>query len=883
MNSGNNLMENNLKSVFVWARRKGNGLSCYFNTISLLVFVVLVTISSESAESSIRSTISLDTGWLYIASDNQSFAATTIDEGSFKSVCVPHANTITKHAYQSETAFRFVSWYRRHFTAPQVWSGKRILIEFEAVSINAVVYVNGTKVGEHRGGYLPFTMDITGSTHIGQDNVVAVQVDSKSQSSVPPEGGSMDYMIFGGIVRHVNLKVVDPLYIDWVFAHIKNPEKSVPASPVVTVTVRVNNTSTDTRDYGIVASIFDGVTKVATATLTKKIQANGTQVCTLTTSALSSPRLWSVDSPNLYTLQTQLVEQNAVVDDFVTRIGVRSLTLDKSDGKCYLNGVPLKLRGLDRHETFPYIGRAASKRLQRKDADILKFDLGCNIIRTSHYPQSPDFLDRCDEIGLLVLEELPGWNYIGNDAWKKLSVQNVKDMVIRDRNHPCILTWGVRINESVDDNTFYKMTNDTAHAYDPTRLTCGVRKSNSDPQTSFLEDIWTQNFVDPNANPDNMPTITTEWCGHNLNPQSHSWDTDEIQIGQITDSKYGHAKGHNDSYKTSIWGGLLGWCAFDYASSHAMATTNETGRGKNSYVCPHGVASIFRLPKLAGWFYQSQRDPALYGPMVHICNFWTAESPTTILVVSNCPQVELFKDGKSLEKKTSGNLYTSLPHPCFSWTTTFSPGELKAVGYINGTEAVTHSVRTPGSPKAVTVIPDTTTLFTGGDMTRVVVSLVDSFGQVLHLRADSVTMSASGAGEFIGEEKSALEGGQFAFYVRTGSSGSGVITCQASAAGISGNATVSVVDGGAVDIQPIVVSHVPFVKSEKVFKNVFVNSENILSNRNSEDFVKSYDLKGQLLFNGTVKNYKHYLQGKKAASCSIRIIKIEPSGRASTE
>ena len=218
-------------------------------------------------------------------------------------------------------------------------------------------------------------------------------------------------------------------------------------------------------------------------------------------------------------------------------------------------------------------------------------------------------------------------------------MQVLKDMIIRDRN------------------TFYKSMNDTARHYDSTRLTCGVRRGNSDPATSFLEDIWTQNFVVPTTSAPNMPMITTEYCGHNLNPQSHSWDSDEIQISQITDSRYGHGIGHERSYTYDIWGGLLGWCAFDYASSHGNATTNENGR----YVSPHGVSDIFRLPKLAAWFYQSQRDPNLYGPMVHVCSHWTSGSPTSVMVVSNCEEVELFQDDTSFGKKNSGSLFTHLP------------------------------------------------------------------------------------------------------------------------------------------------------------------------------------------------------------------------------
>lgn len=846
--------------------------------ISILLTTTLVSGTIHAAqEKAARITVNLDTGWLFIAADNSAYASATANESEFKRVCVPHANTITKHAYQSEAAFRFVSWYRRHFIIPESWSDKRFLLEFQAVSINAVVYVNGTKAGEHKGGYTPFTIDITGNINVGRENVIAVQVDSKPHSDIPPEGGAMDYMIYGGIVRHVNLIVVDPLHLEWVFAATKNPNREKPISPVVTVKTKVINSSNEPKNCTIIHNVIDiKNTIVATATGKEEIPANESHDFNLTTSAISSPQLWSVDNPNLYHLHSQIKVTDKIVDDYITRIGIRSITMDKTDGKCYLNGSPLKLRGLNRHETYPFIGRAAAKRLQRKDADILKYDLGCNIVRTSHYPQSPDFLDRCDEIGLLVLEEIPGWQYIGNDSWKGLQIQNLKDMIIRDRNHPCILTWGVRVNESADNNSFYKITNDTAHVYDPTRLTCGVRRGNSDPATSFLEDIWTQNFVTPSQNPDNMPQITTEWCGHNLNPQAHSWDNDDIQLGQITNAQYGHGKGHNESYKNAIWGGLLGWCAFDYASSHAMATTSETGRGKNSYVCPHGVASIFRLPKLAGWFYQSQRDPTLYGPMVHICNFWTSKSPTNVMVVSNCEQVELFQDGKSLGKKSSGNLYTSLPHPVFSWATTFTPGELKAVGYIGGTQSATHIVRTPGNPAAITVVPDTTTIFEGGDMTRVVVSLVDSFGQILHLHDDTVSLSATGAGDFIGEEKTALEGGQMAFFVKTHSSGSGIITCQAKIAGLTGAATITVKED-LVASRRIPAPVLPSIHSKKKLRCVILTDRSSLPLMNGHEGAsfRIYDLKGRQIYTGTLKKNGIYGLTGKITAQGIRIVELE--------
>ena len=821
--------------------------------------------------------MSLDTGWLYSSTDNSGYSAKEVNETSFENVCVPHANAIAKHMYQTEMVFRFICWYRRHFTPPASYNGKRFFVEFEAVSVIANVYVNGTKVGEHRGGYTPFTIDITDKVTPGQDNVIAVQVDPRQQLSVPPEGGNLDFMIYGGIVRHVNLIVTDPLHIDRVFASTQNPSQSAPASPVVFIKVDVTNNGSAAQNGDIITTILDSDDNaVATATSsTGEIPANATRTVEQETSPVANAKLWDLDHPNLYHCVTRLSVGGTVVDEYVTRFGIRSLTMNKSDGKVYLNGKAIKLFGLNRHETYPYIGRAASRRLQRKDADILKYELGCNIVRTSHYPQAPDFLDRCDETGLLVLEEVPGWMYIGNDAWKALEMQVLKDMILRDRNHPALFTWGVRINESPDDNAFYRSMNDTAHHYDPTRLTSGIRRSNSDPATSFLEDIWTQNFLNPSSSPPNMPVITTEYCGHNLNPQAHSWDTDEILINQITDATYGHAKGHEASFSTANWGGLLGWCAFDYASSHGNATVNETGRGLNGYLSHHGVSSVFRLPKLAGWFYQSQRNPETCGPMVHICNYWTATSPTTILVVSNCDEVELFKDGTSLGKKSTGNLYTHLPHPLFSWNTTFSAGALKAVGYIGGNQAAEHTVHTPGNPASLMVVPDTNTLYTGGDMTRIVVSLLDANGQLLHLRADSVSLSASGAGEFIGEAKTALEGGQMAYFVKTRASETGTITCLASAGSISGNATITVVKEPSVPVTAL-----PMVRSRQPVSPV--RQYCILGNRlllppqavGPGVKVVMYDLSGRRIQSAVMKSRVFTMKNHRQAE-GVLLVKIE--------
>ena len=249
--------------------------------------------------------------------------------------------------------------------------------------------------------------------------------------------------------------------------------------------------------------------------------------------------------------------------------------------------------GLDRHQTYPYIGAAAPARLQRQDADILRFELACNIVRTSHYPQSPHFLERCDEIGLLVFEEITGWQHVGDQNWQDLCLAELKTMLERDRNHPSIILWGVRVNESADNDPFYIRTNALAHATDPTRQTGGVRCFRD---SSFLEDVFTYNdFSNDVLEPNKLPYLITEFAGHMF--PAKTWDHEErlIQHAQL------HASIQNKQLGNDKIAGAIGWCAFDYA------THIEFGSGDR--VCYHGVMDIFRLPKWAAYLYKSQQLP----------------------------------------------------------------------------------------------------------------------------------------------------------------------------------------------------------------------------------------------------------------------------------
>jgi beta-galactosidase len=730
-----------------------------------LIGIVALPVAAEQyvAKGSNRVTINFNTGWLFTARDIANGQSVGLNDASFEAICLPHTNKVVKHSAIDTSSFAMVAWYRRHFTPPAEDKGKRFIVEFQGASKAAEVYVNGQWVGEHKGAYTPFTFDISGMVHLGRDNVIAVRVDSRQRRDIPPEGINVDYMIFGGIVRDVAMTVVDPLHVDWVYV-----SRDTVHPDCVKVRTRVVNNGAAPKRCTMTTVIVDSShTIVASAQESHTIAADSSHEFTTTVGPLRTPRLWHPDHPYVYAAYTQLQDGATYVDEHVQRFGIRSVAFSKTDGSFSINGQRLKLRGLNRHETYPFIGRAAADRLQRKDADIIKFDMGCNAVRCSHYPQSPAFLDRCDEIGLLVLEEMPGWMFVsGRSEWQKLALKSVEEMVMRDRNHPSIVSFGVRINESADFHELYTKTNRLAHVLDPGRPTHGVRVLGHGSMGEFLEDVWVYNYAVPAGKPPVIPWITGEHAGHLAT--ARSWDDEQRLINQML----AHAAIHDSAAANPMIAGLLGWCAFDYNSAYQYY--------QEKTVCYHGVADIFRIPKHAAWFYKSQTDPAVYGPMVYIAHYWKkALKPNDVWVASNCEKVELFVNNVSKGRRAPDR-YRSLPHPLFVWKSVpFKAGELKAVGYIGDTAAATFVRRTPGAPVQLQMTPDDTVLEEGGDMTRVVVTAIDGYGQTVPQVSDTVTLSASGAGDFLGESPIALEDGKTAFFVKTRTGEDGAITCTA--------------------------------------------------------------------------------------------------------
>ncbi|MGN1097359.1 MAG: glycoside hydrolase family 2 protein, partial [Clostridia bacterium] len=328
--------------------------------MGLIFSLGLITAASSwevKAMSNERETLNFNTGWLYSPCDYSNAQLRQFDDSGFECVSVPHANTVlTAHKgndFQKQIeSYRFVSWYRRHFSLPQEYDGKRIIVEFQGVASAAEVYVNGKYVGSHRGAYTGFSFDITGCIKTdGSDNVIAVRVDSTKRSDIPPEGGSVDYCLFGGIVRDVTMLAVNTLYVENTF--ISTPELSAGIGTVNSKTTVLNSSAED-KSCSVETVIYDADGREAARGRSeeKTVPAGESLEFEVTTTEIENPHLWDVDDPYLYTSEILIYEDNVLTDRYETRIGMRwfEFRSSETDGNFYLNGKKLKLRGVNRHE-----------------------------------------------------------------------------------------------------------------------------------------------------------------------------------------------------------------------------------------------------------------------------------------------------------------------------------------------------------------------------------------------------------------------------------------------------------------------------------------------------------------------------------------------------
>lgn len=730
-----------------------------------------------------REIIDLNNGWYYKAEYHEGMEQQD-DLSGFTQVDLPHTNIELPYNYFDEKNFQFQSCYKYLLQIPRHAQGKVCYLLFSGVMAYARVYLNGSFLGEHRGGYTPFAVRIDPVYDFDREhNLVTVMVDSRELEDIPPFGGQIDYLTYGGIYREVSLGLYDPVFIK----NIKvETEQVLAAEKDLKVKVFLENTSAVQGDGTVRITLQDAAGAVVQTQTFLATLNSGADPLEFKLTGLKGIKLWDLEEPNLYEIQVEL-EVNGYSDCYRDRIGFRTAEF-RPDG-FYLNGKRVKIVGINRHQSYPYVGYAMPRRVQEKDAEILKNELHVNLVRTSHYPQSVHFLNKCDELGLLVFTELPGWQHIGGDQWKKVARENLREMIERDWNHPSIVLWGVRINESQDDDEFYTETNRLAKQLDPTRQTGGVRYITD---SNLLEDVYTFNdFIHDGEKgplrdqqevtglPHKVPYMVTEFNGHMF--PTKRFDQEERQMEHsLRYLRILNAAGLDDSIA-----GTIGWCAFDYN------THKDFGAGDR--ICYHGVMDMFRVPKFASYVYKSQVSPAVE-PVLEPVTFWARGERSIggvlpLVIYTNCDYVQLQFGEEKLEQKfyPRREEYPGVPYPpVIIDYTALSPEVVGAwglkwegavlTGYYRDQPIVEKRFCADPVPTVLSVAADDQILNAAQkDATRVVVKVLDQCGNLLPFLDEIIHLEVEGPGRIQGPSTVVLKGGAIAFWVETRNA-PGVIT-----------------------------------------------------------------------------------------------------------
>lgn len=622
--------------------------------------------------------------------------------GTYEPVRLPHTVKETPLHYVDSESYQMICGYRRVLRVPDDAAGRRVFLRFDGAAHIATVFLNGQALTTHRCGYTAFRVEVTDALRPG-DNLLAVRLDTTENPQVPPFGYVIDYLTFGGLYRDVWMDI--------------RPRKMISELFVTTPNLRSVNISCKA-DLGPEDSLrFDILDPSGRAVLS----AADTDGKHKTYRPDGKIRPWSVDDPALYTCRATLLENGVEGDVIETVFGFRTAEF-KADG-FYLNGKKLFLRGLNRHQSYPYIGYAAPESLQREDARILKRELCCNAVRTSHYPQSQYFIDECDRQGLLVFTEFPGWQHVGDIRWQDQAVENLREMITQYRNHPSVILWGVRINESLDYDDFYTRTNAEAHALDPSRATSGVRDR---VQSSFLEDVYAYNDFSHNG--------SNAWCREkkDVTPDMGKALLISESVGHMFPTKpfdpwekrqehaLRHARVMDAAMADGEHAGFFGWCMFDYN------THRDFGSGDR--VCYHGVLDAFRNPKLAAAVYAAQGNetPVLeVGSSMDIGEY-PACDPGAVWVFTNADEVRLYRNGYFVTTLKPGAAFKALPRRPLEVTDTI--GELLETceGFDKAKAAAVHEVLTTLKGRGVEGLSPAARLKAGAALKKYGLTLADA-------------------------------------------------------------------------------------------------------------------------------------------------------------
>jgi beta-galactosidase len=655
--------------------------------------------------------------------------------------------------------------YKRTLPAQQLSAGWSGFLHVGAAMQITRVLVDGMEIAHHRGGYLPFEVDVSRWLADGGSHALELQLDNRDAADIPPgrSHATLDFCRYGGLYRNVQLRLAPPVHITEASTagelasggiFIQTLEATEAAASIL-VQVHVWNRSM--LAVAVQAEItvdFAGITIARGTSTAIRLQAGCSQTLAVKI-RVDRPALWHPHSPTLHGVHVNLIDPNGIsLDQATTRFGIRRIGFSRSAG-FVINGARWRPRGTNRHQEHPYVGYAVPRAAEFRDAIRIK-EAGFDYVRLSHYPQSPHFLDACDELGIVVTNCLPGWQFMGDETFQVACYDHARRLIRRDRNHACVVLWELSLNETMMPEEFMMRLNAIGHEEYPgdQMFTCGwidrfdvylhsrqhgeIHRWRNQDKALVIAEYGDWEFYAANAgfNQGAGRQLLADWS--NSRKLRDSGECGLLQQAQ------NHALALNDNLVSpAVCDGQ--WAMFDYA------------RGYHPQRAAVGVMDIFRLPKFSYHFYRSQRDPGKNGvlwhggPMVFIASHWLVTSSLEITVYSNCETVELLIDGASLgvQSATPTASTQRLPHPPFRFLTTAAPpGQLKAVGRIKEVAVAHHQVRTPGMAATLAVKLDSRGVspHLEGDLIFAHALLNDEFGTLCVDQRQVVSFEITGGG-----------------------------------------------------------------------------------------------------------------------------------------
>lgn len=708
---------------------------------------------------------------------------------SWEAVTLPHTpfveNLVVLHQWQG------ICYYRKQIEINKKDEDKQLWLEFEGAMQLADIWINGKHVMQHIGGYTPFVVDATGLLKSGTVNEVLVRLDNRNNPLIPPGKPleSLDFCYYGGLYRDVSLIVKPSVHITHpILANRKAgggvfvtyPQISEQKA-VIEVALQLANKEAENKKIDLHFTLYEwnrqiGKGKKAAEVKSHLVIAAHDTVTTNQQIHLATPRLWYPDSPALYILSVELMDGKRVIEKEEHRIGIRHLEMSREKG-FLINGKPLKLVGTNRHMEYPYVGNAISDRAQYRDMYQIRSN-GFNTVRLGHYPQDVSVLDACDELGLLVIEPIPGWQFFNkNPLFIAQTLQDIRDLIRRDRNHPSIIIWETTLNESWPPNEWKKTAIEVAHEEYPGSQCFTAGDTYGFDGFDVCYNDWEESFNRPNKT--NKPGFIREYYdyefgGHYSSTRIRRGDGDRALMQNVWNAQWSHNR-YNAYYPQTM--GAAVWSMYDY------------NRGCCDNICYSGTADVFRLPKFSLPFFRSQLPAGHFlpdGPMKYelfIASHRLKGMSDTLQVYGNVEEVELWLNGTKIARKHADagidSPYTPLPDggncrnltsPPFTFTgVPPQEGELKAVGYQNGKVVAEYSVQTPGEADQLSI-----SYFESGmpaskdDVLIVYVNLFDRAGiPVFQENSQPIYLEVLKGGIIMGPSSMVTEAGVASFIVQT--------------------------------------------------------------------------------------------------------------------